>query len=150
MLEDQGVGALAPDPPAASTDLPPPDPVVADSARLRLAALRAQASARPASQPVNQLAETASAWLIEDIRAVGAALASAGRPHSGPLDALDVGAGLVVLCDLRAHIDGLEADLLDAAQRVGLSWDVVAAIIGIPADEAQRRYGRLRERQLPP
>jgi hypothetical protein len=150
MLEDQGVGALAPDPPAACGGLPPPDPLVADSARLRLAALRAQAAARPASQPVNQLAETASARLIEDIRAIGAALASARSPHSGPLDALDVGAGLVVLCDLRAHIDGLESDLLDAAGRVGLSWDVVAAIIGIPADEAQRRHRCLRERQLPP
>jgi hypothetical protein len=150
MLEDQGVGAFAPDPPAACGAPPPPDPVVADSARLRLAALRAQAAARPADQSVNQLGETASARLIEDIRAVGAALASARSEHSGPLDALDVGAGLVVLCDLRAYLDGLEADLLGAAERVGLNWDVVAAIIGIPADEAQRRHRRLRGRTLPP
>jgi hypothetical protein len=157
MLEDQSVGALAPDPPGArdapdalsspSGSCPPaPDPVVVDSARLRLAALRAQAAA----QPVGQLGETASAGLIDAIRAIGAVLASAHGELGIPADALDVGAALVVLCDLRAHIDDLETGLLDAAERVGLNWDVIAAIIGIPADDAQRRHRRLRARRLPP
>jgi hypothetical protein len=151
MLEDQGVdGALAPDLPATSgaygSPPPPPDPVVADSARLRLAALRAQAAARP----VNQFADTAPVQLINDIRAVAAVLAAVRGELGGPAEAIDVGAGLVVLCDLRAHLDELEAGLLDAAQRVGLNWDVVAAIIGIPADEAQRRHQSLRGRRPSP
>jgi hypothetical protein len=165
MLEDQSVGALTPDPPGArdapstraaqaphapqapNWALPPkPDPVVADSARLRLAALRAKAAA----QPENQFAETASARLIKDIRAIGAVLASVHGKLGGPAEAIDVGAGLVVLCDLRAHLDHLETGLLDAAEQVGLSWDVVAAIIGIPAEEAQRRHVRLRGREFSP
>jgi hypothetical protein len=157
MLEDQSVGALAPDPPGArdapdalsspSASRPPaPDPVVVDSARLRLAALRAQAAA----QPVGQLGETASAGLIDDILAIDAVLASARGDLGIPADALDVGAALVVLGDLRTHIDHLETGLLDAAERVGLNWDVIAAIIGIPADEAQRRHRRLRGRQASP
>jgi hypothetical protein len=152
MLEDQGVGALAPDPPAvvADGDTPHrPDPVVADTARLRLAALRAQVAGRSAAS-ADQFAETASAQLIDDIRAIGAALAGARSELSAPTEALDVGAALVVLCDLRAYIDHLEADLLDAAQRAGLNWDLIAAIIGIPADEAQRRHRRLRGRQPSP
>jgi len=161
------VGALAPDPPGArhipgafdasgavdtqdapadhaprGTVPPPPDPVVVDSARLRLATLRARA----AMEPADQFAETESAQLIDDIRAIGAVLASARSGFSEPPAVLDVGAALVVLCDLRTHVDHLEAGLLDAAERVGLNWDVVAAIIGIPADEAQRRHRQLRER----
>ncbi|HUA28218.1 MAG TPA: hypothetical protein VMC03_04990 [Streptosporangiaceae bacterium] len=148
MLEDQSVGALTPDssgvPDAPSGAFPPPpDPVVADSARLRLAALRAKAAARPE----NPFAETVSARLIKDIRAVGAVLASTHGNVGDPAEAIDVGAGLVVLCDLRAHLDHLEARLLDAAEQAGLNWDVVAAIIGIPADEAQRRHARLRGRK---
>ena len=158
MLENQSAGALAPDPGGARAtrafrprrasraprgSLPPSDPVVVDSARLRLAALRAQAAA----QPAGQLGETASAGLIDDIRAIGAVLASARSDFGVPADALDVGAALVVLGDLRTHIDQLEAGLLDAAERVGLNWDVIAAIIGIPADEAQRRHRRLRGRR---
>jgi hypothetical protein len=67
-----------------------------------------------------------------------------------PVDALDIGASLVVLCDLRLYLDGLEADLLDAAGPAGLGWDVIAAIIGIPADEARRRHHALRARRVSP
>jgi hypothetical protein len=149
MLDEQAFAAFAPDP-DASRALPPPDPVVADSARLRLGTLRALTAARPAGQPVSQLAEAASARLIGDIRAIGTVLAATGGGTAEPADALDVGAGLVVLCALRAHLDRLEADLLGAAQRADLSWDVVAAIMGIPAGEAQRRYRALRGRQAFP
>jgi len=144
MLDEQGVGAVAPDAiDSASGALLPPDPVVADSARLRLGTLRALAARRPGG-PVSQLADAASARLIDDIKAIGAVLAAARAGAAVPADALDVGAGLVVLCDLRAHLDRLEADLLDAAQQVDLNWDLIAAIMGVPADEAQRRYRLLR------
>jgi hypothetical protein len=151
MLDEQGVGALTPEAPEdASGVIPPPDPIVVDSARLRLGALRALAATRPAGQPVSQLVEAASTRLINDIRAIGAVLAATRGGVAGTAEALDVGAALVVLCDLRAHLDRLEAELLDAAQQVDLGWDLIAAIMGVPADEVQRRYQRLRSKQGSP
>jgi hypothetical protein len=85
----------------------------------------------------------------DDLRAVIAVLDAARSDADRQADAIDVGAGLVVLCNLRPHLDRIEADLLDAAQQVGLNWDVIAAIIGIPAHEAQRRHRELRARHDP-
>jgi hypothetical protein len=150
MLDDQAASRATPDTTASSIPpltasqpgvLPPPDPNVADSARLRLAALRALSAGPPA--------ERAPARSAEDIQAINAVIDAARGDAAHPADALDIGAALVVLCDLRLYLDGLEADLLDAAEPAGLGWDVVAAIIGIPADEAQRRHRALRERRLP-
>jgi hypothetical protein len=157
MLEDQAVGGFVPDAARAPSDgqsagvgaevltvprpgvLPVPDPAVVDSARFRIAAHRVLNAGQPIRQgPVRQ---------AEDIRAIQAVIDSVGDDAVRPADVLDVGAALVVLCDLRLYLDGLEADLLDAAQRMDLSWDVVAAIIGIPADEAQRRHRALRAEQ---
>jgi hypothetical protein len=150
MLEDQTVGGCGPDPadsppnqPGAAAHpgaLPAPDPSVADSARLRLAAHRALSAGQPA--------ERASVRPAEDIQAINAVIDAARGDAERPAAALDIGAALVVLCDLRLYLDGLEADLLDAAQPAGLGWDVVAAIIGIPADEAQRRHQALRARRI--
>jgi hypothetical protein len=152
MLEDQTVGGCAPDsadsppiPPGPTAQpgvLPAPDPSVADSARLRLAAHRVL-SAGPR-------AEQASARPAEDIQAITAVIHAVQGAAERPADALDIGAALVVLCDLRLYLDGLEADLLDAAQPAGLGWDVIAAVIGIPADEAQRRHQALRARRILP
>jgi hypothetical protein len=145
MLEDQAVGGFVPDsagvPPAGQCAgaLPLPDPAVVDSARLRIAAHRVLS----AGQPVRP----GPAGQPEDIRAIQAVIESVGVDALRPADVLDVGAALVVLCDLRLYLDGLEADLLDAAQRMDLSWDVIAAIIGIPADEARRRHRALRAQQ---
>jgi hypothetical protein len=151
MLEDQAVAGFAPDsagsPPVPEGSasypgvLPAPDPSVADSARLRLAAHLVLSAGPP---------ERASARAAEDIQAVNAVIDAARRDAERPADALDIGAALVVLCDLRLHLDGLEADLLDAARPAGLGWDVIAAVIGIPADEAQRRHQALRARRILP
>lgn len=154
MLEDQAVGGFPPDaagPPDADPGaseradvltvprpgaLPVPDPAVVDSARLRIAAHRVLSAGQPVHQrPVRE---------TEDIRAIHSVIDSARDDAVYPAGALDVGAALVVLSDLRLCLDGLEADLLDAAQRVDLGWDVIAAIIGIPADQAQRRHRALR------
>jgi hypothetical protein len=62
-------------------------------------------------------------------------------------DALDVGAALAILRNLRHYLDRLEADLLDAAVRVSLDWDLIAAITGIPSSEAQSRHRVLRARR---
>jgi hypothetical protein len=122
-------------------ELPAPDPAVVESARHRLAAQLAPAAGRyPGELP---------AHLIEDLQAVKSVLDAACDGADLPADALDVGAGLVVLGNLRLHLDQLEADLLDGAQRVGLGWDVIAAILGIPAREAQDRHLALRARPDP-
>jgi hypothetical protein len=149
MLEEQTVGGFAPDsadsppvPPGSASHpgaLPAPDPGVADSARLRLAAHRVLSPGPPAERAPDRPAE--------DIHAIKAVLDATRGAAERPADALDIGAALVVLCDLRLYLDGLEADLLDAAQPAGLGWDVIAAVIGIPADEAQRRHHALRARR---
>jgi hypothetical protein len=160
MLGDQAVGGTPPDSPGApcalesagvgadvlsvsrSGMLPVPDPAVLDSARLRIAGHRLLS----AGQPIRE----GQVGRAEDIRAIRAVIDSARDDAVRPADVLDVGAALVVLCDLRLYLDGLEADLLDAAQRVDLGWDVIAAIIGIPADEAERRHRALRAQQGSP
>jgi len=52
-----------------------------------------------------------------------------------------------LLCNLRAGLDQLEADLLDATENVDLTWDVVAAIMGIPVTAARHHRAALRARQ---
>jgi hypothetical protein len=66
--------------------------------------------------------------------------------RNGPLD---LGASLALVGNLRLCLDALEADLLDAAAHVGVSWDLIAAIIGVPADEARDRLRELRARPAP-
>lgn len=126
---------------AVHDELPPPDPGVVDSARHRLAAQLATATGpNPGEVPGD---------LIDDLRAVNAVLDVARPGAERPADALDLGAGLVLLCNLRLYLDRLEVDLLDGAQQVGLGWDVIAAIIGIPASEAQDRHLFLQARPGP-
>lgn len=118
-----------------------PDPDVVDNARFRLA------SRFPASSPADlgQLPVRP----MDDVRAVNSVIEAVRSGAERPADALDVGAGLVMLGNLRLYLDRIEADLLDAAQQVDLSWDVIAAIIGIPAEEAQNRHRALRARRDP-
>jgi hypothetical protein len=110
-----------------------PDRDVVDSARVRLSARYAQ----PAGGPLLSRS-------VEDLRAVGA-LTGAGAPA----DSLDIGAGLVLLCNLRLHLDRLEAGLLDAAQQLDMSWDLIAAILGLPVNEVRERQIALRARPEP-
>jgi hypothetical protein len=150
MLEDQADVGPAPDsasspsiPPGPASHpgvLPAPDPSVADSARLRLAEHRVLSTGPPAGR--------APARPAEDIQAINAVIDAARGDAERPADPLDIGAALVVLYDLRLHLDSLEADLLDAAQPAGLGWDVIAAIIGIPAEQARRRHQALRARRI--
>jgi hypothetical protein len=116
-----------------------PDPDVVDNARSRLA------SRYPASDAAD-LGQI-PARPMDDAWAVHSVIAAARSGAERPADALDVGAGLVMLGNLRHYLDRLEADLLDAAEHVDLNWDVIAAIIGIPAEEAQNRHSALRARR---
>ena len=114
--------------------LPAPDRDVLDSARARLAL----ASNRPAAvQP-----EAAIRHLprpVDDLRAASAVARPGRLPERVPAEPLDVGAALVLLSNVRLYLDQVEASLLDLAQRADMSWDLIAAILGIPAAEAKDR-----------
>jgi hypothetical protein len=139
MLGDQAVGEFV------------PDPAVVDSARLRIATHRVLSAQRPIRYgPVRHAEDIQAIHAVIDCANGDAAHAADPANPAHRADVLDVGAALVVLCDLRLYLDGLEADLLDAAPQVGLGWDVIAAIIGIPADQAQRRHRALRAQRRPP
>ncbi|MGD0683865.1 MAG: hypothetical protein ABSA03_02000 [Streptosporangiaceae bacterium] len=139
MRGDQAGNASDPDfATSASADeqIPARDPSILQSARLRLAS-HYLASAR-------HYREAISRHLMDDVRAVSGVIDAARSGADRSADALDVGAALVVLGSVRHRLDRLEADLLEAAQQVGLSWDVVTAIIGVPASDAQHRHGAQR------
>ena len=120
-----------------------PDPDVVDNARARLA------SRYPAERRRSRPGRLAPARPMDDVQGIHSVISAARGAEGRPADALDVGAALVLLGNLRLHLDRLETDLLDGAQQVDLSWDVIAAIIGIPAEEAQRRHTALRAREHP-
>jgi hypothetical protein len=141
MLEAEPAGVPAPGTgffPPLLYEVAIPDPDVVDNARSRLSA-RYPAAGGPFPGEV-------PARLADDLHAVSAVIDAARSAAECPAQALDVGASLVVLGNLRLHLDGLEADLLDTAQQVDLSWDLIAAIIGMPVRDAQRRHAALRAR----
>ena len=115
-----------------------PDREVLDAARFRLS-----------GRDEGPVADPSLSRTLDDVRAVaGVRLAAryGTQPAPGPLD---LGASLALLGNLRLHLDALEADLLDAATQLGMSWDLIAAIIGIPADDARHRLRELRARPHP-
>jgi len=123
-------------PPPSQADIPDRD--VLDSARFRLAF-------HEAVMPATPQADRSTA----DLRAVHAVLGAVRADPQQAADPLDVGAGLVLLTNLRLHLDHLEAGLLGTAQQAGLSWDLIAAILGIPAADARERLYALRARPEP-
>jgi hypothetical protein len=146
-------------PPASATPgaplpgpLPAPDRDVLDSARARLTPARrrpsgqsragtGQAAPEPPVRGVRHLPRP-----LDDLRAASAVAQAAGPPGQPPAEPLDVGAALVLLSNVRLYLDRLEASLLDLAQQADMSWDLIAAIIGIPAAEAKDRLLALRAR----
>jgi hypothetical protein len=135
---DEGLARPAGRPPAENGWAADPDREVLDTARFRL-------STRDGSQATDPSLSQA----LEDLRAVAAVRLAARYGAQPPAGPLDLGAGLVMLSNLRLYLDALEADLLEAATQLGMSWDLIAAIIGLPADDARRRLGELRERPKP-
>jgi hypothetical protein len=125
-------------PPAAGGWAASPDREVLDAARFRL-------STRDGS-PV---ADPSLARTLDDVRAVARVRVAARYGTQPPPGPLDLGASLVLLGNLRLSLDAVEADLLDADARLGMSWDLIAAIIGIPAEEARDRLRELRARPHP-
>src|SRR5882757_8602508 len=144
MLPDEANSVPAPH----SAERPPvvdatqvPDPDVVDNARFRLATRYPAGDGRHRGETL--------ALPMEDVRALSAVIHAARNGSEPPVHPLDVGASLVLLGNLRLYRYRLETDLLDGAQQVGLSWDLIAAIIGIPVAEAQNRHRALRARPDP-
>jgi hypothetical protein len=111
---------------------------VLDSARFRLSA-----------RNEGLVADPSLSRALDDLRAVAAVRLAARYGAQPPAGPLDLGAGLVMLGNLRLYLDALETDLLDAATHLGMSWDLIAAIIGLPADDARHRLGELRDHPDP-
>ena len=124
--------------PAGTPSGPSPDREVLDAARFRL-------STRDGS-PVLDPALARAVEDIESVADVRLAARYGGQPPPGPLD---LGASLVMVGNLRFYLDSVEADLLEAATDLGMSWDLIAAILGIPAAEAKDRLAVLHGRPEP-
>jgi hypothetical protein len=124
--------------------LPAPDRDVLDSARARLAT----AGNRPAAAQPGPAARHLPRPL-DDLRAASAVAQRTGSPGQPAAEPLDVGAALVLLSNVRLYLDRLEASLLDLAQQADMSWDLIAAILGIPAAEAKDRLAALHGRPEP-
>lgn len=135
---DESPAAPAGRPPAGAAWGATPDREVLDAARFRL-------STRDGSL----VADPSLTRTLDDVQAVaGVRLAAryGAQPPPGPLD---LGASLVLLGNLRLYLDTVEADLLDAATHLGMSWDLIAAILGVPADDARHRLRELRAQPAP-
>lgn len=135
---DEGLAGPPSRPAAGNGWAASPDREVLDTARFRLS-----------TRAEGPVADPSLSQALDDLRAVAAvrlAARYAAQPPAGPLD---LGAGLVMLSNLRLYLDALEADLLDAATHLGMSWDLIAAIIGLPADDARHRLGQLRDHPDP-
>ena len=143
-METQGPPSGAAPLPLILGPLPAPDRDVLDSARARLAA----AGHRPVPAQPGPAARHLPRPL-DDLRAASAVAQQTGSPGQPPAESLDVGAALVLLSNVRLYLDRVEASLLDLAQQADMSWDLIAAILGIPAAEAKDRLAVLHGRPEP-
>lgn len=83
---------------------------------------------------------------MSDLGAVGAVVA--GYEAGQPVDALSVGAALVLIQSMRLELDSLEASVFDAAAAGKLNFESLAAILELPdADAAESRGEYLRARR---
>ena len=144
-METEGPPSAAALPlPLSLGPLPAPDRDVLDSARARLAVAdhrRAVAQPGPAARHLPRP--------LDDLRAASAVAQRTGSPGQPSAQSLDVGAALVLLTNVRLYLDRLEASLLDLAEQADMSWDLIAAILGIPAAEAKHRLAALHGRPEP-
>jgi len=60
----------------------------------------------------------------------------------------DPGEALGAVCDLRRHLDRLQAVHVENALRAGWSWSQVAGALGVTRQAAHRRYARAVREQL--
>lgn len=86
---------------------------------------------------------------MPDRDAIGAVLDAGDRAQHGNGDSpepVEVAAALLVLGAVRLNLDQTEARLLNTAQAAGLSFEQIAAVLGLGVEEAEERYRQLKPR----
>ncbi len=126
---------------ASTTEPPVPSPEVVTAARQHLTSRHADG--------VSRLFWDLEQRPMPDADAVRAVLSAA--KGEATVEALDVGAALVVLQAMRLALDLLEADVLDTAQAAGVPAEAVAAVLELPgAATAEARHRQLRAKRALP
>ncbi len=86
--------------------------------------------------------------LVPDLDAIRSVIEAAS---SGQAEALDVGAGLVLLQAVRLDLDRLEYDVFESAQAMGMAEEAIAAVLDLPdAAAAGKRWRWLKARRALP
>src|SRR5215471_3794994 len=126
---------------AKRTQPPAPSPETVTASRHHLTAQYASG--------VDRLLWEAEKRSMPDADAVGALVSAAA--NGDQVDALGIGAALVLTQAMRLDLDLLEADVLDAAQASGISPESLAAVLELPdAGLVEARHRTLAaKRELP-
>jgi hypothetical protein len=86
--------------------------------------------------------------LVPDLDAIRSVIDAAS---SGQAEALDIGAGLVLLQAVRLEVDRLEHDVFEGAHAMGMGEEAVAAVLDLPdAAAASKRRRWLKGRRALP
>ena len=86
--------------------------------------------------------------LVPDLDAIRSVIEAAS---SGQAEALDIGAGLVLLQAVRLEVDRLEHDVFEGAHAMGMGDEAVAAVLDLPdAAAASKRRRWLKGRRALP
>ena len=82
--------------------------------------------------------------LIPDLDAIRSVIDAASSGHA---EALDIGAGLVLLQAVRLEVDRLEHDVFEGAHGLGMGEEAIAAVLDLPdAAAASKRRRWLKGR----
>ena len=86
--------------------------------------------------------------LIPDLDAIRSVIDAASSGHA---EALDIGAGLVLLQAVRLEVDRLEHDVFEGAHGLGMGEEAIAAVLDLPdAAAASKRRRWLKGRRALP
>src|ERR1022692_2258424 len=86
--------------------------------------------------------------IVPDLDAIRSVIDAASSGHA---EALDIGAGLVLVQAARLEVDRLEYDVLDGAHAMGMGEQAIDAVLDLPdAAAAGKRRRGLKSRRGPP
>src|ERR1017187_387203 len=86
--------------------------------------------------------------LVPDLDAIRSVIDAASSGHA---EALDIGAGLVLLQAARLEVDRLEYDVFESAHAMGMGEEAIAAVLDLPdAAAAGKRRRWLKSRRALP
>jgi hypothetical protein len=91
--------------------------------------------------------------LLPDRAAIEAVITTSKRSQQGEgtqPSPMEIAATLVVLAALRLDLDRTESALIHAAQTSGVSWEQIAAILDLSAEELKERHRQLTAHLVAP